>query len=125
MKIIKTTLSVGILAAAALVPAMASAADACTGTAGNGTQVDGVTDGTAFVRVTFTPKCSANVLLQYSQTATSIAVASASKKGKNAFKGNSAGGSVATSAACASSSGCVAGDVDTALVAAVALAGST
>ena len=98
------------------------AADACTGAAGNGTPVNGATDGSLFVRVGFTPKCSANVLASYTDQTTSFAVGSGSKKGKSTFIGNTAGGAVKVSATPCPASGCTAGEVATALTEAEGLA---
>ncbi|ANQ86514.1 hypothetical protein dqs_3493 [Azoarcus olearius] len=91
-----------ILAALALVAVSGSAAAAsiCTGVAANGATIDGATDGSAFVRVTFTPKCSANVQLDFTQTATGAGVCANSKKGKNNFKGTTAGGGIGVDTTC-------------------------
>lgn len=119
----KLFVSLALGAAAATATTSALAVDACTGTAGNGSAVTGAADGTKFVRTTFTPKCSANVLLQYTDQTTTFAVAAGSKKGKSTFIGNTAGGAVKVSATCASS-GC-SSEVGTALTAAEAMATST
>lgn len=60
---------------------------------------------TNFVKVEFTPKCSANVHMAFSQTGTSFGVVSGSSKGKFAFGGGTGGGGVKTTAACATT-GC-------------------
>lgn len=80
-------------------------------TAGNGSEV---TASTNFVKVSFTPKCSANVHMGYSQTGTSFGVVAGSSKGKFAFGGGTGGGGVKSSAACATS-GCTATDTTAAL----------
>lgn len=121
MKKLIITLAFGI--AAAGTSSVVFAAVACTGTAGSGTAVTGATDGTKFVQVGFTPKCSANTLVDYTDQVTSFAVAAGSKKGKSTFIGNTAGGAVAKSGGCPSS-GCTATELGTALTAAEAL-GST
>lgn len=64
-----------------------------------------VTSSTNFVKVDFTPKCSANVHMAFSQTGTSFGVVSGSSKGKFAFGGGTGGGGVKSSATCATS-GC-------------------
>lgn len=99
------------------------AATACSGDAGSGTDVTAATDGTLFVRVAFTPKCSANVLVDYTDQTTAFAVASGSKKGKSTFQGNTAGGGVTKSGDCPSS-GCTTTELGTALTAAEALSSS-
>lgn len=83
----------------------AMAADACTGTAGNGEKVTGATNGTKFVRVDFMPKCSANVLAQYEDGGTRFDVASGSTKGKSTFMGSTVGGGVTKAGDC-DSTGC-------------------
>lgn len=101
--------------------ASAVAADACTGASGNGASVTGATDGSKFVRVTFTAKCSANVLAKYTDQTTTFAVAAGSTKGKNTFIGNTAGGAVKPSGTACASSGCTDDNVNSALTAAEAL----
>lgn len=93
-----------ILAALAFVAisgvAQAAGTAVCTGTAGNGETVSGVTDGTAFVRVDLVPKCSANVQLSFDQNATAAGVCANSTKGKNTFGGSTSGGAVARTGDC-------------------------
>lgn len=88
--------------------AMAAATgDACTGTAaGTATGAPGTNE---FIKAEFTPKCSANTFVSFSQTATAIGVGSASIKGKNRFGGSSEGGGVTQRGAC-SASPCAQGD---------------
>lgn len=95
------------LAAAISFPvfAQSSATAVCDGGAGGDKNVaastnflrapGGATTGTAFVM-----KCSNNVFLAYNESATAIAVGSASKKGKNTFGGTSEGGQVKVIGAC-------------------------
>jgi len=73
-----------------------------------------VTASTYFVKVDFTPKCSANVHMGFSQTGTSFGVVSGSSKGKFAFGGGTGGGGVKMTAACATS-GCTATNATAAL----------
>lgn len=54
-----------------------------------------------FIQVSFGPKCSNNVLLNYVETATSIGVGSVSTKGANKFQGSSNGGGITSNGACA------------------------
>lgn len=121
----KKQLMIGLLASFASASAMA--AGACAGTAGNGTAVPGATDGSLFVRVGFTPKCSANVLLDYTDGQTSLAVAGGSQKGKNIFIGNTAGGAVkkSTTVTECPATGCSAAEVSNGLTEAEALASAT
>jgi len=111
--------SVLAVVAATSLSAHAASVAVCTGgLAGNGPAATFATDGTSFVKVAFTPKCSANVILNSNDaSATLFQVASASQKGKSTFNGSSAGGSVGVSAACAASP-CTASEVGTALSAA-------
>ena len=121
----KKQLMIGLLASFASAGAMA--APACAGSAGNGTAVPGDTNGTLFVRVGFTPKCSANVLLDYTDSQTSLAVAGGSTKGKNIFIGNTAGGAGKKSSTVTEcpATGCSATEVGTGLTEAEALASAT
>lgn len=104
-----------------LVTNSALAATACSG--GSGTAVAAETDGTKFVRVAFTPKCSANTLVNYTDQVTNFAVAAGSSKGKTTFIGSTVGGGVVASGTCAS--GCGTSELGTALTAAEALSGSS
>lgn len=76
---------------------------ACTGATAASSQIQGAA--TAFIQVTFTARCSANVFLQYSQNTTVLAVAAASRKGKNYFSGHSNGGGITTNGVCAGTGG--------------------
>jgi len=67
---------------------------------------------TDFVKNAFTAKCSANVHLVADGAATYMRVGSGSTKGGRSFMGSTAGGSVTSSAVCAT--GCVASDATTA-----------
>lgn len=73
-----------------------------------------VTSSTNFVKIDFTPKCSANVHMAFSQTGTTFGAVSGSAKGKFSFGGGTGGGGVKTSAACAAT-GCTATDTTSAL----------
>lgn len=78
----------------------------------------------AFIKTAFPQVCSQNVLLRYSETAVVAAVGAASVKGKNSFMGHTDGGSPQKHLACASTTACATTDVDTALTAAAAAAGT-
>ena len=69
----------------------AQAAAICGGTAGNGSAISGSTD---FIKVTFTPKCSNNVLLDGIDSAAAYFVKSASTKGKTVYGGATNAGTV-------------------------------
>ncbi|KFB67909.1 MULTISPECIES: hypothetical protein [Candidatus Accumulibacter] len=89
-----------IAAATSLSANVANAASAaiCSGVnaAGNGALVTAATDGTAFVRATFTPKCSANVHMAGEDNITYYRVGAASAKGKLGYGGSSVGGAVSS-----------------------------
>ena len=107
-----------VLAVAAVTSLSANAASVtvCSGgVAANGAQI---VAGTNFVKVPFTPKCSANVILDAEDvSSTFFRVGAASVKGKTIFNGSSAGGSVTKAGEC-SASPCTASEVSTALGAA-------
>ena len=89
-----------VLAIAAVTSLSANAATVCTG----GSAKDGAvfSAGTNFVKVGFTPKCSANVFLDGTETsATLFKVGAASVKGKMYFGGSTAGGAVGAMGECA------------------------
>lgn len=121
MKKIAAYTVLGLLAGLANTSVMA--ATACNGDPATPTAVASATDGTKFVRVGFTPKCSANTLVDYSDQVTNFAVAAGSKKGKSTFIGSTAGGGVTKSGDCPAS-GCTSTELGTALSAAEDLAGS-
>ena len=90
-----------VLAIAAVTSLSANAVVAVCdgGVAKDGTKF--TTTGT-FVKIEFTPKCSANVMLSGDETSSTLfKVGSASLKGKNMFAGSTAGGSVGNVGACA------------------------
>lgn len=83
-----------------------------------------LTAGTSeFVKNTFTPKCSANTYVSYSQTATVFGVGSSSLKGKNKFGGSSEGGGVISKGAC-SATPCAQTDASTEAATAAGSSGS-
>lgn len=89
-----------VLAVAAITSFSANAAPftVCSGAAlaKDGIPVTGATDGTTFVRTTFTPKCSANVFLVGDDVSPTVyRVGAASQKGKTRFNGSTVGGAVA------------------------------
>ena len=74
-----------------------------------GTFATDTTVTTEFVKVAFTPKCSANVHMHSSQTTNALGVASGSTKGKNWFGGGTNSGGVVVGGTCATS-GCSASE---------------
>ncbi|MBN8438394.1 MAG: hypothetical protein J0L95_10175 [Candidatus Accumulibacter sp.] len=97
-----------VLAIAAVTSLSANATPVCSGTvAGNGASFSA---GTNFVKVAFTPKCSANVFLDGEETSPTVfRVGSASLKGKTKFGGSSVGGSVGNMGACTGAGGVCSG----------------
>lgn len=98
--------------AAAAISGQASAVTGATICAAASTSQSGsavAADTTGFVKVAFTPKCSANVFMSYGQSGTSFGSIAASAKGKFSFGGGTGGGGVKSSAAC-STSGCTSTD---------------
>lgn len=101
----KNVIMGSVLAIAAVTSLSANAASSmavCSGgVAGSGASFAGNTATNAFVKVNFTPKCSANVLLAGEEvSATLFRVGSASIKGKTMFAGSTAGGSVGNVGPC-------------------------
>ncbi len=68
-----------------------------------------------FVKVTFTPKCSANTHVTGEDGGSYFRVGSGSTKGKTRFGGSSAGGGVVAAGSCASATGCLATDATSAM----------
>ena len=109
-----------VLAIAAVSSLTANAATICSG----GIATDGpqVAVGT-FVKIAFTPKCSANVNLNGTDSsATVFAVGANSVKGSRTFAGSTAGGAVCAVATCATSP-CTTAEATTADSDAAGLAG--
>lgn len=88
----------------------------CTGTAGPGTAPAFGVAGTNYMIRAIAPKCSANTNVAGTEDATGAwyAIGSNSVKGKNSFAGNTNGGAVSASAACAVPGGCTAAESVTA-----------
>ena len=99
-----------VLAVAAVTSLSANAVTICAGVeAKDGAAVSSVATG--FVKVGFTPKCSANVFLDGNDKSSTVYnVSSGSAKGKKVFAGSTVGGAVSVVGDC-SSAGCTAGDV--------------
>jgi len=111
----KKVMILSILAATALSSNANAASDgtvcAAFTVAGNGTAFT-AGGSSEFVRVAFTPKCSANVHVFYAQGANVFGVVSGSTKGKNYFGGGTGGGGVTRMGACAST-GCSTTEMNT------------
>ncbi len=107
-----------VLATAAVIPLTVSAAgtqtfcNAGSAAASTATATASTSD---FVKVAFTPRCSANVFLVGNDVSSTLyQVGAASNKGKSKFAGTSNGGSV-SGTDCATAGGpCVVGDATTA-----------
>jgi len=108
----------GVLAVAALTSISANAVTLCTGgVAKNGASVASSTN---FVKVSFTPKCSANVFLDGTDSSGTLYVVGAgSRKGKKNFVGSSNGGAVCALTADCAAGGCTAAGVTRATAAEV------
>jgi len=103
-----------VLATAAITPLSANAAGEqtfCTGGAAGSSTVTATASTSDFVKVAFTPKCSANVdLVGNDRSTTLYTVGASSRKGKSRFGGSTAGGSVVGSPCAAAT--CSDGDTD-------------
>ncbi len=100
---------VAVACTCALVANTARAALICDGTKAAGATSGAVVAG-SFVKVPFSAKCSANVLLDgVDSSSTVYAVGSGSAKGKKYFAGNTAGGAVKAVGDC-DAKGCLAAD---------------
>lgn len=100
-----------VVAAMVSLPASAANQSICTAatTAASGAAVAAG----EFVKVGFTPKCSANVFLTGNdQSPVLYTVGSASVKGKSYFEGSSVGGSVRRVGDCATANDCKQTDAD-------------
>lgn len=112
----KKVLILSVLAATAALSSTANAATdgtvcAAPTAATNGTAFT-AGGSSEFVKVAFTPKCSANVHLFYAQNANAFGVVSGSTKGKNYFGGGTGGGGVKSVGACAAT-GCSTTEMNT------------
>ena len=113
----KKVILTAVLASAAIASMNANAASGtaviCSGVSasGNGAAVTTATD--TFVKVSFTPKCSANVHMVDNDQNTYYGVGSGSTKGKTSWVGSTAGGGIAKNADCAAT-GCTSANAATA-----------
>ena len=100
-----------VLTIAAVTSITAQAEAFCAGGPAGASTVTAAAADTSFVKVAFTPKCSANVFLQGDdRSATVYTVGAASVKGKTYFGGTSEGGSVGNVGECDKTAGCKATD---------------
>lgn len=95
--------------AASAVSSMAQATQVCS-SANQAASGTGIAAGTDFVKVAFTPKCSANTYVNYSQNQTAFGVVAGSSKGKNIFGGGTGGGGVKATGPCPAT-GCTATEI--------------
>jgi len=111
-----------VLAVVAVTSMSAHAASStfCAGGSAAASAVTAVSGSASFVKVDFSPKCSANVLLAGDDnSATVFRVGSASTKGKTRFNGSSIGGAVGNAGLCGgTNNACVAGSDEAAALAA-------
>ena len=84
--------------------AMAAETTVCNN--GTPTNVPGATDGTLFVRVTFSPTCSTNTVMTQDDDGTKVWATAASSKGQSVFGGSTNGGSIANMGACNAGKAC-------------------
>lgn len=70
-----------------------------------------------FVKVSFVPRCSANISLAGRDGGVYYTVGSGSTKGKTSFRGSTAGGGIVSNVTCATT-GCAISDATTAMAAA-------
>lgn len=114
--------SISIQAPGATAVCAAAAAKPILGGTGAETSGSPITVTTSFVKVAFSITCSANthafVNNGYGNLATNFAVAGASTKGNQAFRGGANSGGIALSAGCAAG-GCTSTDATVALALAV------
>jgi len=99
MKKILLASVIGLLSTGAMATAL------CDGTSGGPKTVDAASG--SFNVTAIKSTCSQNVFLDYSGNSTSMGVGTGSKKGKTAYKGNTAGGAVTRHADCPTT-GCTA-----------------
>lgn len=110
----KNVIMGSVLAVVAVSSMPANASSFCAGGPAANSTVSASTS--SFVKVSFTPKCSANVFLDGVDVSSTVyTVGAASSKGKNRFNGSSVGGAVGNAGLCTGTGGaCVAGDASTA-----------
>lgn len=123
------TLTKVFVAAIAIIAAGSAGAANTVVCAGNPAAINGTpigSDPNMFIQNGFTPKCSANVFMNFDQNNLAAAVASASRKGRTIFAGHTNGGSPASAGACASTTtGCAATDLATPLQTALTASASS
>ena len=106
-----------LIAAFAAFPVASMAATTTACAAGAGTAIASDATGASFVRVGFTPVCSANIIVRFDQNNTVLWGGAGSTKGKNAFRGSTDGGSVKAHTTDCGTNGCAEGEVDAAVTA--------
>lgn len=85
----------------ALCLGVASSASMATTVCSAGTATAVASSTTDFVRTGFTPRCSANSLVDFTQDTNAAAVGAVSSKGNQIFGGHSNGGAVESTGTCA------------------------
>lgn len=111
-KVILASVTVAALTVGMSQQAQAAASSFCAGGAAGASLVPAVSATDAFVRVPFTPKCSANTHVFGEDSGTYYRVGAASAKGKYPYAGSTMGGGVtaAPAANTCATTGCVASD---------------
>lgn len=110
----KKVILASVVLGATVVSGVVQAAEATVCVSG-GTPAAVATSATGFVKVTFTPKCSANTYASVDDNGTYLRVAAASSKGKFPFYGSTVSGGVIASTTSCAATGCAASDVATAI----------
>jgi len=112
--ILSSVLAAAAIGSVSVANAASTAQSFCSGVSGSGAAADASSSATSFVKVTFNPKCSANVFLYGSDSDAYYRVGSSSAKGKTRFAGSTMGGGIAAAGTCAAT-GCSISDATTAL----------
>lgn len=115
----KKVILASIAVAATVATGMAQAAadtTFCTGAAAGSSTVSASSGTDKFVKVQFSPKCSANTHVVAEDSNTYYRVGAASGKGKFPFYGSTVGGGVVASTTSCAATGCVAADPTAALL---------
>jgi len=107
--------SVAVAATAMTGSAIAALASFCSGGSAGPSAQSASTGTDAFVKVAFSPKCSANTIVYGEDNNTYYRVGAASTKGKYPVYGSTSGGGVLASTASCAATGCVTNDVTTAI----------
>lgn len=114
-KVILASVAVAALASGVSSQVQAAAESFCAGGAAGSSSVTAASGTDKFVKVPFSPKCSANTHVFGDDNNTYYRVGAASAKGKFPFYGSTMGGGVVASTTACASTGCVANDASSAV----------